>query len=210
MDLALFDFDGTITDRETMPAFMHEAVRHRRLLIGKILLSPLILGYKARVVSGRFVRAAICFFGFRGVPATELENDGERNARPRFARFSVVGNVVGFIGRALTAVAGVFIAGIDLYRAKREFNRRNYAMGWLHLGSAFAGGGFALALLFSSVAWGGIFLLLVIITTVAMMVWSDDKRHGWLDRCFWGRFEAERYASAEIEKKEYELAAGIY
>lgn len=132
------------------------------------------------------------------------------NARPRFARFSVVGNVVGFIGRALTAVAGVFIAGIDLYRAKREFNRQNYAMGWLHLGSAFAGGGFALALLFSSVAWGGIFLLLVIITTVAMMVWSDNKRHGWLDRCFWGRLEAERYASAEIEKKEYELAAGIY
>lgn len=85
MDLALFDFDGTITDRETMPAFMHEAVRSRRLLIGKIVLSPLILGYKARLVSGRLVRAAICLFGFRGVPAAELESHGERFASDHLA-----------------------------------------------------------------------------------------------------------------------------
>lgn len=76
MDLALFDFDGTITDRETMPDFMRAAVRPGRLLAGKILLLPLIAGYKFGLVSGTVVRAAICWFGFRGVPTAELERHG--------------------------------------------------------------------------------------------------------------------------------------
>lgn len=59
MNLALFDFDGTITDRETMPDFMHMAVRPGRLLLGKIVLLPLIVGYKASLVSGSVVRAVI-------------------------------------------------------------------------------------------------------------------------------------------------------
>lgn len=80
MDLALFDFDGTVTDRETMPDFMRMAVRPRRLMLGKILLFPLIVGYKAGVVSGVVVRAAICRFGFRSVPASEIEALGRRFA----------------------------------------------------------------------------------------------------------------------------------
>lgn len=80
MDLALFDFDGTITNRETMPDFMLIAVRPGRLLLGKVLLLPLILGYKAKLVSGVVVRAAICLFGFWHVPVYELEAHGQRFA----------------------------------------------------------------------------------------------------------------------------------
>lgn len=64
MDLALFDFDGTITRRETMPDFMHAAVRPHRLLPGKLFLAPLILGYKIGVVPGSVIRAMICYLGF--------------------------------------------------------------------------------------------------------------------------------------------------
>jgi HAD superfamily hydrolase (TIGR01490 family) len=76
MDLALFDFDGTITDRETMPAFMHVSVRPTRLTLGKLLLAPVVIGYKLGLVSGSIVRAAICWFGFRGVSAAEVEQHG--------------------------------------------------------------------------------------------------------------------------------------
>lgn len=41
MDLVLFDFDGTITDRETMSDFMLASVRPGRLMVGKLLLFPL-------------------------------------------------------------------------------------------------------------------------------------------------------------------------
>ncbi|MBX3726794.1 MAG: hypothetical protein KF823_12860 [Xanthomonadales bacterium] len=46
MDLALFDFDGTITHRETMPDFLRAAVRPARLAVGKLLFAPLVLGSK--------------------------------------------------------------------------------------------------------------------------------------------------------------------
>lgn len=81
MDLALFDFDGTITVRETMPDFMCRAVRPGRLRVGAVLLAPLVVGYKWGLVPGSVVRAAICRFGFWRVPAAELERHGAAFAR---------------------------------------------------------------------------------------------------------------------------------
>ncbi|HEY0197298.1 MAG TPA: HAD family hydrolase [Rhodanobacter sp.] len=81
MNLALFDFDGTITTREMFPAFMYLAVAPRRLAVGKILLSPLIVGYKLGLVSGTTVRAAIVRFGFSGVSLAKLEDHGLAFAR---------------------------------------------------------------------------------------------------------------------------------
>ena len=59
MDLALFDFDGTITTHETMPAFVRATVSRPRLVVGSVLLWPLIIGYPRGLVSGSRVRAAI-------------------------------------------------------------------------------------------------------------------------------------------------------
>ena len=44
MDLALFDFDGTVDP--TYPAFVRFAVRRSRKLLGGFVLTPLILGYR--------------------------------------------------------------------------------------------------------------------------------------------------------------------
>ena len=44
-NLALFDFDGTITTRETMAAFMYRAVPARRQTWGRLLLAPWVAGY---------------------------------------------------------------------------------------------------------------------------------------------------------------------
>lgn len=52
-DLALFDFDGTITTHETMPVFLRQSISRRRKVIGSVLFLPLVLGYKAGFVSAQ-------------------------------------------------------------------------------------------------------------------------------------------------------------
>lgn len=81
MNLALFDFDGTITTREMMPDFMIAAVPPLRLAVGRVLLAPLVVGYKLGLVSGRVVRAVIVRFGFTGVSEAVLAEAGRRFAR---------------------------------------------------------------------------------------------------------------------------------
>jgi HAD superfamily hydrolase (TIGR01490 family) len=68
VNLALFDFDGTITTREMLPDFFRLAIPRRRLLAGQVLLAPLIVGYRLGWVPGTVVRAAIVRFGFTGLP----------------------------------------------------------------------------------------------------------------------------------------------
>jgi HAD superfamily hydrolase (TIGR01490 family) len=81
MNLALFDFDGTLTDRELFPDFMHFAVTPRRLAIGRVVLAPVVVGYKLGLVSGVATRACIVDFAFRGRSEDELRDAGERFAR---------------------------------------------------------------------------------------------------------------------------------
>jgi HAD superfamily hydrolase (TIGR01490 family) len=76
MNLALFDFDGTITTREMLPDFIRQATSPRRLAVGMVLLAPLIVGYRLGVVSGTVVRAAIVRFGCTGMPLAALEAHG--------------------------------------------------------------------------------------------------------------------------------------
>lgn len=81
MDLALFDFDGTLTTRETFGDFMHAAVAPRRLALGKLLLAPRVIGYRMGWLSGEATRARIIDFGFRGMPETALREAGQAFAR---------------------------------------------------------------------------------------------------------------------------------
>ena len=76
MNLALFDFDGTITTREMFPDFMRFSVAPHRLAVGKVLLAPWIGGYRMGVVSGNRVRSRIVHFGFRGVPEAAVREAG--------------------------------------------------------------------------------------------------------------------------------------
>jgi len=81
LNLALFDFDGTITTREMFPDFMRFSVAPRRLAAGKVLLAPWIGGYRMGVVSGNRVRSRIVHFGFRGVPEASVREAGQAFAR---------------------------------------------------------------------------------------------------------------------------------
>ena len=80
MDLALFDFDGTITTAGTYPGFVSFAVRPGRRLAGGILVSPLLIGHRARLVSDRAMRRTMSRVGFWGDDPDRLRGLGERYA----------------------------------------------------------------------------------------------------------------------------------
>jgi phosphatidylglycerophosphatase C len=90
MDLALFDFDGTITFHDTFTPFIRETCPKARLWLGTALLSPLILGYKAGWLSGPQMRRAMVACAFRGRRVDEVAASGtqyasglDRRVRPR-------------------------------------------------------------------------------------------------------------------------------
>jgi HAD superfamily hydrolase (TIGR01490 family) len=80
MNLALFDFDGTITTREMLPDFFRMVVPKYRLIVGQLLLAPLIIGYKVGLVSGVTVRAAIVRVGLTRVGVARYEACGVKFA----------------------------------------------------------------------------------------------------------------------------------
>ena len=80
MDLALFDFDGTITTKGTYPGFVRFAVGPPRKFVGGLILSPLIVGYRSRLVSDRTMRVAMSTIGFRGEDPDRLRRLGKQYA----------------------------------------------------------------------------------------------------------------------------------
>ena len=45
MNLALFDFDGTLTDRDSYSPFVRIAVRPSRMLVGRVVVGPMVIAY---------------------------------------------------------------------------------------------------------------------------------------------------------------------
>lgn len=75
MNLALFDFDGTITTKDTFTPFLRFSARPVRMLVGGVVLSPLIVGYRLGLVSarrGRPLAARLAFQGEKAVAVREL------------------------------------------------------------------------------------------------------------------------------------------
>lgn len=81
MNLALFDFDGTITTKATYPGFVSFAVRPGRKLVGGTLISPLLLGYRAGLVSDRAIRPVMSRVGFWRDDPDRLRKLGQRYAQ---------------------------------------------------------------------------------------------------------------------------------
>ncbi|MFD0739622.1 HAD family hydrolase [Lysobacter koreensis] len=118
MDLALFDFDGTITEREMFADFIHAAVSPARLATGRLLLAPLVAGYRLGVVSGNSVRGAVVGFGLRGVPEARARAAGETFARevlPGVLRPTAMARIAWHRARGDTVA--VVSGALDLYLA---------------------------------------------------------------------------------------------
>jgi HAD superfamily hydrolase (TIGR01490 family) len=79
MNLALFDFDGTVTSSDTWTPFMRFAVRPARLLAW-VPLSPIVIGYRLGMVSASRVRQMAARIGFQGEEAAAVRQLGAEYA----------------------------------------------------------------------------------------------------------------------------------
>lgn len=78
MNLALFDFDGTITTADTFTPFVRFAAGRIRAITGTALLAPMILGYELGLVPAPRMRAAAAHVCFRGRREAEVQELGVR------------------------------------------------------------------------------------------------------------------------------------
>ncbi len=86
MDLALLDFDGTITRSDTFTPFIFFSASKVRVLVGSVLLGPMILGYKLGWISGSRMRSAIVRLAFWGRNPEQVRALGVEYSRTRLAR----------------------------------------------------------------------------------------------------------------------------
>lgn len=78
--LALFDFDGTITTRETLPDFLRFATPTHRLHLGKLLFVLPVLAYKLKLLPVSVLRTLLVRYAFGGLPRAAIEDAGHRFA----------------------------------------------------------------------------------------------------------------------------------
>ncbi len=80
MNLALFDFDGTITTCDTFTPFIKKAIPSSRMFVGRLLLMPSILGYRAGFVSSSSIRKQVIYVGLKGFSKIQLKELGRIHA----------------------------------------------------------------------------------------------------------------------------------
>jgi phosphatidylglycerophosphatase C len=122
MDLALFDFDGTITNTDgfsgsdSFSSFIRFAVRPNRKAIGCVVLGPAVLAYRLGWISASRVRRAIVRVGFQGESSCRVRQLGWQFATevlPLMVRRSAVERVRWHQGRGDDVV--VVSAALDFY-----------------------------------------------------------------------------------------------
>jgi len=81
MNLALFDFDGTITHNDTFSLFLKFSLDRKTQIIGGFRLAPYIAGYKLGWVTDKTIRTKLCQVGYVGYNANSLKCMGQEFAK---------------------------------------------------------------------------------------------------------------------------------
>jgi phosphatidylglycerophosphatase C len=116
MNLALFDFDGTITFGDTFTPFLYFAVDPQRIFLGRFVLAPVVAGYRLGLVSESRARVHVSAFGFRGKPESDVREAGALYARdvlPKTIRTRALERIKWHKAQGDTVV--VVSASLDVY-----------------------------------------------------------------------------------------------
>ncbi|MBR9789565.1 MAG: HAD family hydrolase [Vibrionaceae bacterium] len=87
--LALFDFDGTITNQDMYSLFLHYSASGKRKSVGKIVLTPFYLLYKIGILPAHFMRPIASFIAFAGKQTQQVNVIGAQFANdiiPQYVR----------------------------------------------------------------------------------------------------------------------------
>jgi HAD superfamily hydrolase (TIGR01490 family) len=118
MNLALFDFDGTITVRDTFIPFFRFAVGPARTALGGLLVSPVLIAHQLGLISTAGARPCISRAAFQGASADSIRTLGRRYADevlPAVLRARALERLQWHRSRGDTIV--VVSAGLDVYLA---------------------------------------------------------------------------------------------
>jgi phosphatidylglycerophosphatase C len=137
MNLALFDFDGTITEGDTFSGFLRFAVRRRRIMLGAVPLSPVVLLYRLGLISASHARPIVSRVGLQGEPADSVREVGRRyaaevlppavrrHALERIHWHQAQGDTVVVVSASLDAYLGPWCESIGVERICTELEERN-------------------------------------------------------------------------------------
>ena len=70
--LVLFDFDGTLTEKDTFFEFISFTHGRLRLLLGLVMLSPLLLLFKVGLIKNQFAKEQVLTYFYKGISITEF------------------------------------------------------------------------------------------------------------------------------------------
>ena len=87
MNLALFDFDGTITKKDMFTGFIHFSTSKKRFFCARIILFPWLLLYKIGWYPAYKLRALVAFFSFKGKDFQRINTLGEKYAQNVIPKF---------------------------------------------------------------------------------------------------------------------------
>jgi HAD superfamily hydrolase (TIGR01490 family) len=87
MEIAFFDFDGTITNRDTFVRFVFYAVSIPKLILGLLLLSPILILFKLKLVSNHTAKEAALRMFFAGWDEQKFKNVANSFAEKTLPRF---------------------------------------------------------------------------------------------------------------------------
>jgi len=83
MNLAIFDFDGTITDRDSFKDFIVFTHGPGKMLLGILALSPVLFLYLIKCLSSSRTKEFVITHFYRGWDQKRLQHLGERYAQDR-------------------------------------------------------------------------------------------------------------------------------
>jgi phosphatidylglycerophosphatase C len=86
MNIAFFDFDGTITSRDSFPDFIIYATGYMNFLVGLMILSPILLGYKLKLISNWQTKEIVLSHFFKDWDLAAFTDRSSRYARERLPR----------------------------------------------------------------------------------------------------------------------------
>lgn len=118
MQIALFDFDHTITTCDTYARFLRRVATPDQLARARWAVGPWLLGYRAGMISAAGIRARVTRFAFTGRDASEISAHGGAYARdvlPGLLRPEVMRRIEWHRAREHTLV--LVSGSLDLYLA---------------------------------------------------------------------------------------------
>lgn len=114
--IALFDFDGTITDADMFSKFIKYSVKKRRFILWGCAILPFFIAYKIGLFPARILRPMVAYIAFKGRTVASVESLGAQYAQqiiPLYLRGIAMDKIKWHLNRGDTVV--LVSASLDLY-----------------------------------------------------------------------------------------------